>query len=178
MSIVIVVENDNSTIMSSNNNAHTSHISTSSSSSPIQPTSSTSPTSSSPIQPTSSSMSSPQQLRVPSRLLLLLRHVDNRLCSDCRCNLRADTKVFASLRSAVWLCKTCADIHIDAFDDDAIVKDIADDWSNDEIIVMETGVSNVHMNKVLSIPLLLLLILILILILPLILTITLLILLL
>ena len=141
--------------MSSNNNAHTSQISTSSSSSsPIQPASST-----------SSSMSSPQQLRVPSRLLLLLRHVDNRLCSDCRCNLRADTKVFASLRSAVWLCKTCADIHIDAFDDDAIVKDIADDWSNDEITVMETGVSNVHMNKVLSIPLLILILILLILIL-------------
>ena len=140
--------------MSSNNNAHASQISTSSSSSssssPIQPTSST-----------SSSMSSPQQLRVPSRLLLLLRHVDNRLCSDCRCNLRADTKVFASLRSAVWLCKTCADIHIDAFDDDAIVKDIADDWSNDEITVMETGVSNVHMNKVLSIPLLILILILL-----------------
>lgn len=83
------------------------------------------------------------------RLAKLLKHLDNRLCADCGASLLEWQNFYGSLSHQVWLCNTCFESHVEVLGETAANgKRIKDEWTEEEVSMMEKAGSNVQRNKV------------------------------
>lgn len=83
------------------------------------------------------------------RLAKLLKHLDNRLCADCGVSLLEWQNYYGSLTHQVWLCNTCFETHVEVLGEQgAGGLRIKDEWTDQDLLLMEKAGSNVARNKI------------------------------
>eukprot|EP01038_Epipyxis_sp_PR26KG_P004914 gene4914-6877_t len=84
------------------------------------------------------------------RILKHLKLIDNRMCADCSAPLVEQYNCYACLRYLVWICTSCAGMHIFLLENEyKLVKSAQDtSWTDEDITKMENAKSNVVMNRI------------------------------